>query len=60
MKKKEIIEGVAGLHNLIASIPVHGDDAIVMAQAILQARDLVKRLKDEKFEEDDGIQFEGG
>ena len=60
MNKKEIIEGVAELHNLIASITVNGDNAIVMAQAILRARDLIKRLKDETIEEDDNIQPEGG
>ena len=60
MTKQDIIKTVADAHNLIASISVHGDDTIAMAQAILSMRDLVKTLQTENIEEDDSIEMKGG
>lgn len=51
MDKKEIIKEIADIHNIIVSIPVHGDETILMAQAIIKTRDLIKRLKEEPKDE---------
>lgn len=51
MTNETIIKELADIHNMIISISVHGDDAIIMANAILKARDLVNALRDETVEE---------
>ena len=60
MTKQDIIKEAAEVHNLIANISVHGDDAIVMAQALLKLRDLVNGLRSGEIEEDDSIEMKGG
>lgn len=60
MTKKDIIKEIADIHNLIAAISVHGDDAIAMAQALISMRDLVKSLQTQNIEEDDSIEMKGG
>ena len=51
MINEKIIKELADIHNMIASISVHGDDAIIMANAILKTRELVNALRDETVEE---------
>lgn len=51
MTNEIIIKELADIHNLIASISVHGDEAIIMANAILKTRELVQALRDETVED---------
>lgn len=52
MTKQEIIKEIAEIHNTAANINVHGDDAILMAQALLRIRDLVRAIKSDDKEPD--------
>lgn len=61
MNHTDILVKIAQVHNSIAGIPVSGDNAILMAKALIVLRELVDELQktDELQKEDSGAAESG-
>ena len=52
MTKTELMQRIADNHNRIATIEVHGDGAILVADTLRDLRNLCKQLQSESIEEE--------
>lgn len=51
MTKLEIAKKIAEIHNGLLGVSVSGNDTILMAQALVELRDMVNRLQKESEEQ---------